>query len=645
MAEAKLTFSVIIMPPPKLAASSHTGQPPSHTPQQPLSRFLMAVRLSETFEDVWAKIEQRYRASYNDEKRVGMEFSRIQNHGSDIFLPDTVGDLFSERTPKEDLELCVQQITVEHRDFSIAVASNLRPQGFKRRKLSDLAPSQQDLFKRRKLQENRYGATVDELNPNMPLMSHEPAEGGVEDGRTENAEGGEEQLERYDDQGFKIPPRKIARPHGRLNAHPNPSPMVEVLVKDSQPQYGALQHPRPDTAVRQKHNGTNERLRSGQPTPIDSSSPAAQAAVRANTSPQNRGSRPPRPGKLTVPTVQHPATSHGSESGILPTPDSDKRRRSSNETPTSAQRPRSSQAPHSNHARRFLSRPGAADREAQRDITEDDPIEDLDDVLLRGMDEEMVNGAEDEDNIPEDDSRPRGRTRSRSVESIPQHGLPSKATHRRSSLTLTGEIQTPQLTNNPRSGNAFDELTSSQAARAVKERSASNGKKWSKKEDKLLLQGIRKGWSVAKIVKVYGVNRSESAIRNRRRLLQKKFPGGVVPSTSEVFEGSESDDESGKETKVDPPSSRRQVWSQNVIGDMRKAMGQGYGAFEIRIAMFTDRSEEAVAKKFRELEPVVSTPNLIPKIATCVLSSSCFLNTSREFETPADRPSSLGMEE
>ena len=597
MAESQVHFAVHIMPPKRPANSLS----PIRRPQsdEPLRILAVGAKLTENFQDVWRKIEKQYEAGYTPEERATFYFSRMQTSmRADIMLSDSVGTLYSERTPRDERVLFVQTVAVD-RGCSIADTSGLRPAGFKRPRIEDLNPDVRDSVKRRRLQQIRYGATVDELDPNVPLVSRELQSLDEEEGGDveEPAE------QRRDGDGFAIP-RKVNRRRWRQNAQPEEQSLATVLVKDSQAQHEAAQPLAAlETLRRRTQQHASSRPHSVHSTLLDHSSPAEAAAARAETTvPQAGAMRAARQTHKPTSAVKRTSTNSHAKQETLPTPESRERRRSSNEAPTRAPRSPSSRASVSERSRRFIRRPAAPAPKQDLAVSEQDPIEDGDEPLLNDMDDDTFNGIED-DVLPEPPEYGaeslRGRERSRSIDSAEQ------TLRSRSTRDATDHI--PDAASN----SVFDELTSSQAAQAARNRSTSAKKVWSAREDKLLLRGIRKSYSAGKIVRMYKIERSESSVRNRRLLLLQRYPNGRVSKDDPLYEETEElSDESEDGSEIDgtaEPATQRSKWLQSDIGRLKKALADGYDVVEIRASpFFSGRSEEAISKKIRSLEVSVS---------------------------------------
>ena len=94
--------------------------------------------------------------------------------------------------------------------------------------------------------------------------------------------------------------------------------------------------------------------------------------------------------------------------------------------------------------------------------------------------------------------------------------------------SMLPEVSYPPLPN-------FDEPRSSQTAQPPSRSKAGSPDKWSRAEDIALLRGMKREMSASQIIKMYHLDRSESALRNRRKTLRETFIGGRVPPNHEYF--------------------------------------------------------------------------------------------------------------
>ncbi|THW49434.1 hypothetical protein D6D21_02457 [Aureobasidium pullulans] len=171
------------MRPPKIRITARVLRPP----EQPTT-FLLAVEEDATFQQVWNAIEQRYKENYGHGRKKDWFFKKIQDDsGADIDIRDTVIDIFGAIEDPHKRIVQVQQLPLG-RDDTVPFDSHLHPP------LIPPTPEELDEINRRRSEFRRYGATLDNLDPDHPVESHEtPAE------------------KRIDQDGFAIPAR-INRP-------------------------------------------------------------------------------------------------------------------------------------------------------------------------------------------------------------------------------------------------------------------------------------------------------------------------------------------------------------------------------------------------------------------------------------------------
>lgn len=599
-----MRFNVKVMR-PKQPANSITqrffGQQPPL--EDHVAFFNIPCELADTFDVVWQKAQAAFDKGYGKAKAHDTYFSKIQDaQGADIFANDKVGSLYQESSdPSAQPPLLVIVQQPLDRDSSIPAGSSLRPKGFKKRALTT---EEESIFKRRKLHVERYGAPLDEVGADVPLISRESrVPGELEHGGDRRAT----QTPRVDADGFTIPalPRPIDQSHGRSSLQPRQQQHVQVLVQDSQAGTTGLQRTamRAQTAAaalqermqtslqnqRSAQSVSRDRPRSAQrdgqlqratvaPRSV-SHAPSRQSAA----SPHRSASAVPNQGQTSASCQLQVSTAgvpRRETNGALLTPES--RRDSSNEAPTSAQRPRPSPALLSERAHRFVQRPAAPAAELATDMNVVDPIQDIDDVLLGGIgDQEMMDagqdyemhGALDGDEQPE---LPRGRSRSRSLDSA--RDFVRDARPESSQLLPTGTVPISVTTPVDQNGlllssNAFDVLASSQAKQVSSDRTPSASTHWTEEEDNLLIKGMKAGLNVPQTLRKYKINRSEGAGRSRKKALKDKDPsialfkikpGGA--SKSEPARGSEptptsepvSTSEPGEPTPVREPIPARE---------------------------------------------------------------------------------------
>jgi len=81
-------------------------------------------------------------------------------------------------------------------------------------------------------------------------------------------------------------------------------------------------------------------------------------------------------------------------------------------------------------------------------------------------------------------------------------------------------------------------------------------KNWTLLEDEQLLEGYKHGMSVAQILQAFDVQRSPSAIRNRRAVLLRQYPNGKVPASQELSDDGLSEDSELPSNPLVLPSKR-----------------------------------------------------------------------------------------
>jgi hypothetical protein len=451
--------------------------------------------------------------------------------------------------------------------------------------------------------------TVDEISPEMPIESNEQAVEGAQrhqDNQTTEP--------RVDADGYRIPPIPNKRPilpaKSRRTAQTTAPTTTQatVLVQDSQPNTAA---PKPQSASEalwlRKQAATGRQ----QSMLINNSSPAEAAATRAKTT---------IPQPLQLNQAANTSSTFAKEAGVegssgetrqtLPTPTSAGQRSADQEAPTSGQPPPPAHPPFSNMAHRYICRTSTSDG------TANDPIIDDDGLYVNDIDDNIL-GEVDDDYVPDEPVKPRGRTRSRSLETIPPQGNASDGVEHSSSqlpqgssTTLMGDRTAEGV---PTSTSAFDEMRSSQAARSSSRRRTGSAAKWSKKEDIALLKGMKTNMTVPAMKKKFNIDRSESALRNRRVTLLKMFPEGKVPSNHEFYAEVEGNASLVTATPAAGASAAtstatltvisrsRHQWSPDQTRILWDAVAHGLDSKEIRQKHFPNRSEESVIKKVKDI--------------------------------------------
>ncbi|KAG9943973.1 hypothetical protein KCU85_g8294, partial [Aureobasidium melanogenum] len=171
-------------------------------------KFFLSVEPDATFLRVWTLVQQRYRENYSAGRRNDTYFKKLQDSsGADIDMRDTVIDIFGEIQDPNERIVQIRQLPLG-RDDTVPFDSYLHPP------IKPPTPQEQEEIDRLRLEYDRYGATLDNLDPDHPVESHEDA-----------AE------RRIDQDGFAIPAR-INRP-----PHPHLPPPVTQTIPNSQDSY------------------------------------------------------------------------------------------------------------------------------------------------------------------------------------------------------------------------------------------------------------------------------------------------------------------------------------------------------------------------------------------------------------------------
>lgn len=140
------------------------------TPRKP-NRFTLPVRPEQTFEQIWTFVEERYKRNYlTPAQAANFMIKKIQDgYDCDLDLSDTVGAIFEGEKDQEKIMIQVIQASID-RDISVPVTSNLRPANAYKRLLEI---QQSGGNKRRRIEEQRYGAPIEDLHPDRPVHSRE----------------------------------------------------------------------------------------------------------------------------------------------------------------------------------------------------------------------------------------------------------------------------------------------------------------------------------------------------------------------------------------------------------------------------------------------------------------------------------------
>lgn len=116
-------------------------------------------------------MEERYKRNYlTPAQAADFMIKKIQDgYDCDLDLGDTVGAIFEGEKDQEKIMIQVIQASID-RDVSVPVTSNLRPANVHKRLLEI---QQSGGNKRRRIEEQRYGAPIEDLHPDRPVHSRE----------------------------------------------------------------------------------------------------------------------------------------------------------------------------------------------------------------------------------------------------------------------------------------------------------------------------------------------------------------------------------------------------------------------------------------------------------------------------------------
>ncbi|KAI4727302.1 hypothetical protein E4T49_04900 [Aureobasidium sp. EXF-10728] len=187
-------------------------------PAEPV-KFFLSVEQDATFQRVWDLVQRRYRENYSAGRRNLNEltrdlsdyyFKKLQDStGADIDMRDTVIDIFGEIV--DPVKRIVQTQTLPlGRDDTVPFDSHLHPP------IVPPSSQEQQEIDRRRLEFNRYGATLDNLDPDHPVESNEST-----------AE------KRIDQDGFAIPARVNRPPRAHVPLSSQTAPSSQLLSQVS----------------------------------------------------------------------------------------------------------------------------------------------------------------------------------------------------------------------------------------------------------------------------------------------------------------------------------------------------------------------------------------------------------------------------
>ncbi|KAF2624276.1 hypothetical protein BU25DRAFT_476412 [Macroventuria anomochaeta] len=152
-------------------------------------KFAMPVRLEDTFETVWADIEQRYKTNYlNPQQAATFSIKKLQDaYDCDLDMTDTVGAIF-EGEPDRKMHMIKVVPHFIYRQTSVVPGSMLRPSGTQKRVGDDIV---EGANKRRRIESQQRQGTHEarDRSPNRPIPSTESQQAAVE--VAEDVEAGE----------------------------------------------------------------------------------------------------------------------------------------------------------------------------------------------------------------------------------------------------------------------------------------------------------------------------------------------------------------------------------------------------------------------------------------------------------------------
>lgn len=482
--------------------------------------------MQEDMGKIWSRAEQEFVKAYGTDKLDFKYFTRMKIGVSDVFNYHKVSWFFKANAgPGENVLSFYQDDT--DRESSIPANSALRPKGF------TLPKPGENPLKRRKIQGAGHGVTVDQFDSDTPVESNEHPHDVTGAGDEHHV--GEPEV---DKDGFKkplLPPanRKILQAKSRRPAQSLGPTQNAVLVPDSQP-HNVPAGPQSAPAAGWLQSRGDARQHSA---PLNHSSPTESAAARAKTAAPEPSKSNGRQTPSAVAGQRKPGSNAGNASkSMLTPPSAENGLADPQEAPTSAQPHSSARTPRLENAANYFRKSSHSNpyvEDPEDEIVDEEAPVDEENLIDEDIDDEMLNEAydtiaeqDDADYVPPGGNG-RGRTRSRSLESIPpqlnttdQAEAPTSQPTKNASLP----VAPAQNSGEPSSSNAFESMRSSQNAR-----SSSRSEPWSREERIAVLKGAKKNWAASKIVKDFKLQRTASAVRNCKAGLSKEFPGLKVP--------------------------------------------------------------------------------------------------------------------
>lgn len=555
--------------------------------EEPLHTIAVPARKSETFADVWKHIRERYERNYGAEEVAKGWFYKLQDRfGADIDSHDGVGALgYTPQTPIEERVLVMLQNEID-RDGSVPENSGLRPEGFGRPALTE---EQAHQAKRRKVQEERYGTSLEELDEDTPIESREKRVGFG----SPQLGGEDDDAGKVDADGFAVPalPGSVSRKRKRSSRKDNDviQSSVEEENEDNVVVPGTQPAAHDEEAVPDSfptdHVASRTRLRKSMPADATAGASAINTkGLRAVTAAPEAGTRgsSKKNVNLESPHVQSPEISQDRPDlnsdlhRSPPTPVSGKSHLGTQRPPESAQRPKLTPLVASTPAGQSAQAQPLEPQETSQNFLDFDPIED--DDLLEGIADNVY------DDLDNDESGFVVRN------DISAHGGAPPSTNLKAQ---PGKLPKPNkdVAFTPKSS-ALHFLSGTQGSTSKNPRTSSGRKIfWETEEDAFLLQGHRQGLNAAQIIQIFDLeNRTTSAVRGRLKLLLQKRP--ELSSQTRLV-----DEIDGDHRSAPSSSKKRSAWPLSDVQTMSHAIAEGFDALEIQAMYFPKRSEDAVNRK------------------------------------------------
>ncbi|KAK8237570.1 hypothetical protein IWZ00DRAFT_102968 [Phyllosticta capitalensis] len=165
----------VVIPPLPSAASGSLGPPP---PQPEPKRFGVDVSPGDTFGDIWPRIEDKFSKFYPQEFSF-FKIKKLQAYGCDLGVDELVDDWFEEESDRSKKILHVVRAPID-RNTSVAPNSALQPSNLRKR---TLLPAIEESIKRRRVEEEQYGVSIEDMQPDRPIRSREHDTEGLPPGR------------------------------------------------------------------------------------------------------------------------------------------------------------------------------------------------------------------------------------------------------------------------------------------------------------------------------------------------------------------------------------------------------------------------------------------------------------------------------